>query len=300
MAACCSPAGRKQIAFSNRAAGHYILIVKASSQAEEGPVTVTLSAFSNQEVELCSNGIDDDGDGLIDCADPDCFGVAGCSNTACVPDVRPRHARPGQSVEPDRRRHRGPGPVPDQLRARERQGAVIRFTATPPMGLGISCTETGSQVLELSQQIGAAGRLQRQRRQLRRPGVVPFGCNFVMPGLQPGTYNLIVDGFQVGSEGIVNLTLTGVSPPTEICNNGIDDDGDGAIDCADRTCVTSPLCTQFACRPDNSLGVMPAQRPVQRRSCRPPPPATTSRRCAPRARAARTPTSTSPCPAPPI
>ncbi len=31
---------------------------------------------------------------------------------------------------------------------------VIRFTATQPMGLGISCTETGSQVLELSQQIG--------------------------------------------------------------------------------------------------------------------------------------------------
>ena len=33
-------------------------------------------------VEDCSNGIDDDGDGLIDCADPDCLS---CTNTACGP-----------------------------------------------------------------------------------------------------------------------------------------------------------------------------------------------------------------------
>lgn len=31
-------------------------------------------------VELaCANGLDDDGDGLTDCADPDCVGLAGCA-----------------------------------------------------------------------------------------------------------------------------------------------------------------------------------------------------------------------------
>ena len=29
--------------------------------------------------EICNNGIDDDGDGQIDCADDDCSGLAGCS-----------------------------------------------------------------------------------------------------------------------------------------------------------------------------------------------------------------------------
>lgn len=28
--------------------------------------------------EICDNGIDDDGDGLVDCADPDCCGIEGC------------------------------------------------------------------------------------------------------------------------------------------------------------------------------------------------------------------------------
>lgn len=34
-------------------------------------------------VEICDNGLDDDGDGLIDCADPDCGSDPGCTSTAC-------------------------------------------------------------------------------------------------------------------------------------------------------------------------------------------------------------------------
>lgn len=30
-------------------------------------------------VEICDDGIDNDGDGLIDCDDPDCFGDPGCA-----------------------------------------------------------------------------------------------------------------------------------------------------------------------------------------------------------------------------
>jgi hypothetical protein len=246
------------IAFSNRAAGRYILIVKARSLTEQGPVSVTLSAFSNRQVELCNNRIDDDGDGLIDCIDPDCFGVAGCPATACVPDIDLGAIGPGtvvsQVVDVTAGR--------DLYRTRCGRGngkeQVLRFTATAPMGLFIACTETGSQVLQLTQQIGVLDACDANPFNCADPSVLSFGCNFVMPGLQPGNWNLIVEGFQLGSEGTVNLTLGGVAPTTtEVCNNLIDDDNDGATDCADRKCVTSPLCAPFACRPDQTLGVLP-------------------------------------------
>ena len=53
---------------------------------------------------------------------------------------------------------------------------------------------------------------------------------------------------QEGAGGMVvdNLTMINTSTctlPTEICNNNIDDDGDGKIDCLDGDCDGSPLCS---------------------------------------------------------
>src|SRR5439155_16606358 len=80
----------------------------------------------------------------------------------------------------------------------------------------------------------------------------------VMPNLQPGIYDVLVQAFSSGQEGNVNLTLFGVEEKTlEICNNGIDDDGDGRTDCNDLKCVTSPLCQKFVCRADRNVGLVP-------------------------------------------
>lgn len=49
--------------------------------------TLLMSAFllvaatSLHAVEICDNGIDDDGDGYVDCYDPDCSGFVGCSGS---------------------------------------------------------------------------------------------------------------------------------------------------------------------------------------------------------------------------
>src|SRR4029077_11421611 len=56
----------------------------------------------------------------------------------------------------------------------------------------------------------------------------------------------------------VMLTLSGLGDAIrEICNNGIDDDGDGAVDCMDLKCVTDPSCAKFACRADQNVGLLP-------------------------------------------
>jgi len=86
----------------------------------------------------------------------------------------------------------------------------------------------------------------RQCRRLRGPYHPTFGCDFDIPDLQPGVYNLVVQAFTSGTEGTMNLSLTGIGDTTlEICNNGIDDDGDGAIDCYDRKCAGDPSCQKL-------------------------------------------------------
>jgi len=56
----------------------------------------------------------------------------------------------------------------------------------------------------------------------------------------------------------MNLSLTGLSETvSEICNNGIDDDGDGAIDCYDLKCAGDPSCAKLVCQPDKALGILP-------------------------------------------
>ena len=87
---CYDPSGRTTdtVTWTDLPAGDYEFIFKALKPGDEGHVDATISAFQNRPVELCHNGIDDDGNGLIDCADPACVGVAGCSAPYCMPDVQ--------------------------------------------------------------------------------------------------------------------------------------------------------------------------------------------------------------------
>jgi hypothetical protein len=252
------------VAFTEQPAGRYILIVKAVSPAEAGMAVLRISAFRNRRVEICGNGIDDDGNGLIDCQDPSCFGIGDCNASACMPDVDLGAFSPGtvRSTILDTRSGRdlyqtscGKG------NGKER---VVRLTLTQPMALGIQCMDSGSHVIELDQQLMPLDACNAHEVGCADPAVLPFGCGYSIPGLQPGTYNLIVEAFQAGSEGVVNLTLDGEAETIrEICDNGIDDDHDGATDCADRKCVTSPLCQKFACRADQSLGLLPLDGSLQ-------------------------------------
>jgi hypothetical protein len=246
------------IAYSEASAGNYILIVKATSLAEAGVINLRISAFSNRKVEVCGNGIDDDGNGLIDCADPACFGVGMCMPSGCTPDVNLGSFSPGtvQATTLDTRAGSTLYQTPcSRGTGKER---IVRFTLTQPMAIGIDCTQTGSHVLELTEQLQPLDACNANEIDCADPTVLPFGCGYSIPDLQPGTYNLLIQAFEAGDEGTVMLTLDGeMEVVREICNNGIDDDGDGFIDCADRKCVTSPLCAKFACRPDQSVGLLP-------------------------------------------
>src|SRR5262249_8534601 len=87
---CYDPSKRPsgEVAWPNQPAGDYLFIFKATRPGSEGHIDAQISAYQTRPVELCHNGIDDNNNGLIDCADPECFGVAGCSGPYCMPDVQ--------------------------------------------------------------------------------------------------------------------------------------------------------------------------------------------------------------------
>lgn len=129
--------------------------------------------------EVCNNGLDDDGDGLTDCEDPDCGAPAITNATSTNP------------------------------------------TNCPILNNGqITITATGSD-LEYSINGGSS-----------------FQASNVFNGLSAGTYTVTVRNSITGC--VLNYTgnpLVITNPVcTEICDNGVDDDGDGLADCADADC----------------------------------------------------------------
>jgi hypothetical protein len=68
--------------------------------------------------------------------------------------------------------------------------------------------------------------------------------------LYPGTYFIFLDGFTIDPAGGANagpyvLNVDMQPNPKEVCDDGIDNDGDHYVDCADPDCVNAPNC--FKC-----------------------------------------------------
>ncbi len=66
--------------FSNLGAGQYFIKVRNNFGCEATYTSNPIMMDSPNCIEICNDGIDNDGDGLVDCDDPDCEGV-GTGNT---------------------------------------------------------------------------------------------------------------------------------------------------------------------------------------------------------------------------
>ena len=73
-------------AFVLGAAGRQLLVDRPVGSEPAGTTTVTLSTGAITTPEMCNNGIDDDGNNFIDCADGACRGNPVCAGSECVPD----------------------------------------------------------------------------------------------------------------------------------------------------------------------------------------------------------------------
>jgi hypothetical protein len=228
------------VAFSDLPAGDYILIFKATEPGQEGILALSISAFSDRQTEMCNN----------DCANPACFGIGNCLAPGCMPDINLGSFSWGTMMTTVVDTTKGSTRYKTTCSKGGGGALVIRLTLTQPMALGVDCTQSGSNVIELTQQLAALDACDANGAECADPVVLPFGCGYDIPGLQQGEYNIIVQAYQPGDEGKVTLMLTGIQEIVrEICVNP-----DGSANCADRRCVTQPACAKLACRADKSFG----------------------------------------------
>ena len=238
--------------------GDYLLIFKPRTAGLEGTISLTLSVFANRGVEICDNGIDDDGDQLVDCADPDCFNLPICTATMCMPDGDLGNIDIGTRVSVHVDLKSATQVYHTDCGKGDGRGRAYRVNLLQPMTLDFFCSQTGDQILQIATQTAPLDACDAHVIGCADPAIGPGGCGFGIPDLQPGVHFILVQAFASGDEGSMDLTLLGQSQRVlEICNNGIDDDGDGAIDCNDRKCATDPNCRNLRCLPDKNLGLLP-------------------------------------------
>jgi hypothetical protein len=238
--------------------GEYLLIYKAKSAGKEGTLSITLTAYANRHVEICDNDIDDDGDRLVDCDDPDCYSLAICKAPLCVPDGDLGDFDVGTKLSFKVDLTTATQVYRSDCAKGDGRGRAYRINLLSPMTLDVSCTQTGDQILQIATQASPLDACDAHVTGCFDPALASYGCSFGWPSLQPGVHFFLVDAFASGDEGTVTITLRGEAEAVqEICNNGIDDDKDGATDCDDRKCAGDENCTKLRCLPEKDLGLLP-------------------------------------------
>ena len=295
------------------------------------------------QVEICDNRIDDDGDGLIDCLDPDCSGTETCWD--CISEFYQVHSNEFLvSLDPSTGTYNTMGTITgaDQINGvqfnqidghvyapvikngEHKLGMLLQTGEVRETGLNLpgnnifyvgSIDAAGTMYVSNSGGIYSielnSPTLQAVSTGLSNPGVADFAYDIIrglfyginngqLKVFNPRTLDVITyslagsinndpgafgaawscnDGSffaynnssgKIYAVDVVTLTATQVlngtgnlsindgfncvlaPPPFEsICNNGIDDDGDGVVDCADGDCFTSNECTIEIC--DNGI-----------------------------------------------
>ncbi len=199
-----------------------------------------LSPSCPVQPEICNNALDDDFDGLTDCLDPDC-----AQNPLCQQQqancLSPLLITSSGSYFGDTTGHVSETKGSCGGDAGE---AVFYIVLSAPSFVHLDSVGTSFDST-LYVRTGACNT------------GVEIGCDDDSGGnlasdltftiLYPGTYFIFLDGFTVdpqfgANEGPFQLNVQIVPNPPEICDDGIDNDGDVYVDCADPQCTSVGAC----------------------------------------------------------
>ena len=266
----------------------YYLRIGGWAAASIGTGNLTLD-FIAVGAEVCDDGADNDSDGLIDCADPDCIGVGLCGPEICddgfdndgdglidcfdVLDCQGTPACPAatndECVDAEDIPIAGPGiytsfmdsttaslgadPLPGILCTGMGQfDNDIWFSFTPDVDMVAeihTCDAAGwdtDLILyeDTTNDCTAMTEIACNGDANVLPGCQPFYSHIQFLSVSAGTtYKIRVGSYGLGLSGVGTLTVNLQVPTVEICDDGIDNDLDGAVDCLDSDCFADPICT---------------------------------------------------------
>ncbi len=189
--------------------------------------------------EICDNGIDDNGNGLTDCADPACASAPNCQVSACEQlfSISCGQVAQGTTVGGGSMFTQYGSCTPDWTLT----GPEVAFRIKPGVGQEVTLHLTmgsSNQDLDMFLMKNSCGNSGCIASSTNQPGQAET-IQFTSDG---STYYLLVDTFQNPGNFTLSMNCTG-GIPVEICDNGLDDDGDGVADCADADCFHHPACT---------------------------------------------------------
>ncbi|MBN1771030.1 MAG: proprotein convertase P-domain-containing protein [Deltaproteobacteria bacterium] len=183
--------------------------------------------------EDCGNGIDDDADGATDCDDMECLGVGTCP--ACVSTVVTTF--PFEVSGTDFTADYTNTMVLDAASCVERTGtqadAIFEVALTAGQRLTLAETGTLDAVVSLSE--AACGPAVTCVESHDSPETIAYTAATDI------TVTLFVEAYSASPYSTAyDITIDVVT--AEICDNSLDDDGDGDTDCDDRECYGVGSC----------------------------------------------------------
>ena len=230
-------------------AGNTYLIQCGGWNGATGSSDLTISVGGGPApTENCTNGVDDDGDGLADCDDPDCAAVPVCGGGGGGNDDCANATPVGEGLfAVDNTNSILDGPTDCDTN----MGTDVWFEYTASAS-GTATIETCGSLGSMDDTVlivydGAAGCpvvgsacLASDDDGCTTPN---FNSTLAVPVTAGGTYLVQVGGWN-GATGTTDLSISlgGGPAPTENCTNGTDDDGDGLVDCVDPDCANNPAC----------------------------------------------------------
>jgi hypothetical protein len=214
---------------------------------------------SVSSIELCDDGMDNDGDGAVDCGDADCANDLNCTGGVCVPagtlvdgsvsswdngGVGSTNAVNGYSCQPNWDES---GPE-----------FAYYFVASQNGQATVNVTEVADEVIELL--FGPLDDLDvfvlDGNGACDPSACVAGGDSTVSWTVTTGSaWYIVVDGYQ-GDQSAYDLSLNVVpsTPSSETnCTDGQDEDGDGVTDCDDSDCSADPACQTPTCAVADTL-----------------------------------------------